>query len=308
MGLENKVGKDNQKKAINRYRILGIILFLFGAALSAFLFFLIQILNSYPFWDYINGYRLQLQPFTAVYGDITYLPWPFQFLRYTQLFDISVALAFIGVFVWKLADSGKFNRRAVLSASGYTLLVTGTICAVIVYLQIDVLTWVHLPWGEYAWASERVSYNTQFLGSEYNCSFLNYAQLLYLSVSMAVIGFTLWNHYSGTKIKASSTLVVASLFIASFALLISGLLFMFPTVKFAYPDPSMPATPYAVQGTLLVWTGALCLTVSLISFYKKLRQALEHIRSFFNKRLSQTVNKDSLRQPNTKLKEMKSHE
>ena len=185
------MGEDNQKRTINRTSILGMILFLLGLGLAAYLFFLIQILNSYPFWDYINGYRLQLKPFTAVYGDITYLPSPLQFLKYTQLFDISVALAFIGLFIWKLSGSGKVTRKTILSASGFTLLVTGTICAVIVYLQIDVLTSKHLPWGAYAWGSERVAYNTQFMGAEYNCTFLNYTQLLYLSVLMAIIGFIL---------------------------------------------------------------------------------------------------------------------
>jgi hypothetical protein len=220
-----------------------------------------------------------------------------------------VALAFIGLFVWRLSASGRVNRKTILSASGYTLLVTGTICAVIVYLQIDVLTWVHLPWGEYAWASERVAYNTQFLGSEYNCSFLNYAQLLYLSVSMAIIGFIFWNHYSNAKLKAPSNLVVATLFITSFALLISGLLLMFPTAKFTYPDPSIPATPYAVQGTMLVWTGVLCLMVSLISFYEKLKQILGRIReAYFNKKLSQTTDQNSLPQPNMTLKPMKGDE
>jgi hypothetical protein len=277
----SKIGEDNQKRAIKPYSILGIFLFLLGLGLSAYLFFLIQILNSYPFWDYVNGYRLQLKPFTAVYGDITYLPAPFQFLKYTQLFDIGVALAFIGLFIWKLSGSRNVTRKTILSASGFTLLVTGTICAVIVYLEIDVLTSKYLPWGSYAWGSERVAYNTQFMGAEYNCSFLNYTQLLYISILMAIIGFILWNHYSNAKLTAPSTLVVVSLFIASFALLISGLLLMFPTAKFTSPDPSIPATPYAIQGTMLVWTGAVLLMVSIINFCKKLKQTLEYIKTYF---------------------------
>lgn len=287
----SKIGKENQKRVVNRYSILGIFLFLLGSGLSAYLFFLIQILNSYPFWDYVNGYRLQLKPFTAVYGDITYLPSPFQFLKYTQLFDIGVALAFIGLFIWKLSGSGKVNRNMILSASGFTLLVTGTICAVIVYLQINVLTGKNLPWGAYAWGTERVAYNTQFMGAEYNCSFLNYNQLLYLSVLMAIVGFILWNHYSNAKLTAPSTLVVVSLFIASFTFLISGILLMFPTTKFTSPDPLIPATPYAIQGTILVWTGAVLLMVSIISFFKKLKQALEYIRTYFKSKGAFGANK-----------------
>jgi hypothetical protein len=262
-----------------------------GLGLVTYLFFLIQILNSYPFWDYINGYRLQLKPFTAVYGDITYLPSPLQFLKYTQLFDIGVALAFIGLFIWKLSGSGKVTRKTILSASGFTLLVTGTICAVIVYLQIDVLTGKHLPWGAYAWGTERVAYNTQFMGAEYNCTFLNYTQLLYLSVLMAIIGFILWNHYSNAKLSAPSALVVASLFVVSFVFLISGLFLLFPTVKFTSPDPSIPATPYAIQGTFSVWIGAVFLMVSIINFCKKLKQALAYIRNYFKNKGTFGANK-----------------
>jgi hypothetical protein len=298
MSSGNNVANDNRKNALNRYGALGLILFSLGSGLSAYLFFLIQILNSYPFWDYINGYRLQLKPFTAVYGDITYLPAPLQLLKYTQLFDIAVALAFIGLFIWKLAGSPKVNRKTVLSAFGYTLLVTGTICAVIVYLQIDVLTSTHLPWGWYAWATERVAYNTQFLGAEYNCTFLNYAQLLYISISMAIVGFILWNHYSSTKFKAPSTLVVASIFIVSVAFLISGLLLLFPSVTFTSPDPSMPATPYAVQGTLLLWMGAAFLMVSIVGLFEKLKQALEYARTHFSRRLSQSSNQNASAQQN----------
>lgn len=280
------MGEDTQRRTVNRNRIVCLIVFLLSLGLAAYLFFLIQILNSYPFWDYINGYRLSLYPFTGVFGDITYPPFPFQFVRYSQLFDISVALAFIGLFVWQLSGSGKVNRKTILSASGFTLLVMGTICAVIVYLQIDVLNWQHLPWGQYSWGSERVAYNTQFLGAEYNCTFLNYTQLLYIAVSMAIVGFFLWNHYSATKanLKASAAWVVAALFAVSFAFLISGLFLLFPTAKFSFPDPTVPATPYAIQATFLVWTGAAFLMVSIISFCKKLKQAFARIRIYFKNR------------------------
>jgi hypothetical protein len=281
MGDKDKTGKNGGEKRASRYGRLGRNLFFFGAALAGFLFFLIQILNSYPFWDYINGYRLQLPPFVAIYGDIYYLPWPFQFLKFTQLFDIAVVLAFVGLFAWKLSGSGNFSRRTFLAASGYTFLVTGTICAVIVYLQIDVLTGTNLPWGSYAWGTERVAYNTQFLGAEYNCAFLNYTQLLYISVALAVLGFLLWNHFSVAERKTPSSLVVAGLFAASLALLISGLYLMFPGVKFTSPDPSMPATRYAVQGAMIVWTGAVFLMGSLIEFYSKLKETIEKATAHF---------------------------
>ena len=279
-------GDNNQKRNVNRTKLLGIILSVFGLGVAAFLFFLIQILNSYPFWDYINGYRLSLYPFTGVFGDITYLPFPFQFVRFTQLFDFSVVLAFIGLFVWQLSGSGKVSRKTILSASGFTLLVTGTICAVVVYLQIDVLTEKYLPWGAYSWGSERVAYNTQFLGGEYNCTFLNYSQLLYITVLTAIVGFLLWNHFSSNNVnfKAPSTKVVASLFAVSSLLLISGLLLLFPSVKFTSPDASIPATPFAIQGTFLVWAGAGLLMLSIINFCKKLKQTITYLRIYFKNR------------------------
>jgi hypothetical protein len=232
-------------------------------------------LNSYPFWDYINGYRLQLGPFVAIYGDITYLPPPFQFFRFTQLFDAAVGLAFLGIFVWKLADAGKVTRKTVASAAGYTFLVTATVCAVIVYLQIDLLQ--NLPWGAYAWGSERVAYNTQLTGTEYNCTFLNYTQLLYISVFMAVLGFIMWAYFTTADFKAPSISVIASIFVASLLLLIIGLALLVPTVKFTSHDPSIPAAPYAVQATFLVWGGAALLMVSIINFCHKIKQALAHL-------------------------------
>jgi hypothetical protein len=236
-----------------------------------------------------------LKPFTAVYGDITYLPWPIQFLKYTQLFDIGVALAFTGLFIWKLSSTDKVNRNTILSAAGYTLLVTGTICAVIVYLQIDVLTSAHLPWGAYAWGTERVAYNMQFMGAEYNCTFLNYTQLLDISVSLAITGFFLWSFFNKTKLKPSSALVIVSLFAASFALLVTGLFLLFPTVKFVSPDPSMPATPYAIQATVLVWIGAILLMFSLISLAEKLKQGLDYTAAYFRTRTNLNASKRALK-------------
>ena len=287
--FSGRAGKDEENRGVNLYSDLGLTLFLTGSTLAGFLFFLIQIMNSYPFWDYINGYRLNLGFFTGIYGDITYLPAPFQFLKFTQAFDFSVALAFVGLFIWQLSSSRKINRKVVASALGFTLLVMGVICAVIVYLQIDVLTGRNLPWGSYAWGSERVAYNTQFLGSEYNCAFLNYTQLLYISVIIAFVGFILWNLQNKLELKAPRSLLVGALFIISFALLISGILLMFPAQKFTSPDPSMPATPYAIQGVMLVWTGAIFLMISIVGFSLKLKQVIDHGKNWFQRRYRKKV-------------------
>ncbi|MGA3059051.1 MAG: hypothetical protein ABSD92_01650 [Candidatus Bathyarchaeia archaeon] len=275
----------------NRYSDLGLTLFLIGLTLAGFLFFLIQIMNSYPFWDYINGYRLNLGFFTGIFGDISYLPAPFQFFKFTQVFDFSLALAFVGLFIWELSSPGKVNKKTVASALGFTLLVTGVICAVIVYLQIDVLTGRNLPWGSYAWGSERVAYNTQFLGSEYNCTFLNYTQLLYISVIIALAGFIIWNLQKKPELKAPRSLLIGTLFIISFALLVSGILLMFPAQKFTSPDPNMSATPYAVQGVMLVWTGAAFLMSSIVGLCLKLKQIIDHGRNSFSMRRKRKVGK-----------------
>jgi hypothetical protein len=280
MRSEDEVAK-NERVKLNLYGKAGRFLFFFGSAVAGLLFFLIQILNSYPFWDYINGYRLTLGPLIGVYGDITYLPWPLHFVRVTQVFDVAVALVFVGLFVWKLADSGMVNRRNVAAAAGYTSLVTGTICAVIVYLQIDVLTGTNLPWGSYSWGTERVAYNTQFLGAEYNCTFLNYTQLLYIAVAMAAAGFLLWSIFSRAEAKTPAAWVTGVLFAVSFALLVSGLMLVFPGEKFSQSDPSMPATPYAVQGVMILWTGAVLFMVSLVELYSKAKRGIDMVRSHF---------------------------
>lgn len=211
----------------------------------------------------------------GVYGDISYLPAPLQFFKLTQVFDFSLVLTFIGLMIWQISKSGKVSRRTVLSALGFTLLVFGVICSVIVYLQIDVLTGRNLPWGSYAWGSERVAYNTQFMGAEYNCTFLNYAQLLDISVALSFVGFILWAYYGELNFKSPSIRQVIVVFAASIALLVSGLFLVFPGEKFTVADPSMPATPYAVQGVMLVWTGAVSLMAGIIGFCVKLKQALD---------------------------------
>lgn len=272
--------KQGNKKGILRL-ILKLSGFLSGAALffyslaqTAYMFFLIQILNSYPFWDYSSGYRLQLAPFEAVYGDLKYAPPPFHFLKYTQLFDLFIALAFVGLFLAQLSIANKITKKSTISALGFTALVGGIICSVIVFLETEVLTGQNLPWGSYSWGSERVSYNTQFLGTEYNCLFLNYTELLIIAAFMAVIGFLLWNHYGANKPKSPPTWTVAVLFAASLATVIVGSLLMFPNVEFSssVPNSSIPATPYAVQGTFLVWGGAILLMLSFVCLGLKLRQ------------------------------------
>jgi hypothetical protein len=66
---------------------------------------------------------------------------------------------------------------------------------------------------------------------------------------------------------------------------------MLPTAKFTSPDPLIPATPYAIQGTMLVWTGAMLLMVSIISFSTKLKQKLEYTRTYFKSKGTFGANK-----------------
>jgi hypothetical protein len=56
---------------------------------------------------------------------------------------------------------------------------------------------------------------------------------------------------------------------------------LFSTVKPLLLTHQSPAIAYAIQGTMLVWTGSVLLMVSIISFFKKLKQTIEYVRTYF---------------------------
>jgi hypothetical protein len=183
------------------YSILGATLFSTGFGLSAYVFLVVQVITAYPFYS----------TFLTFGGDLLFENLP---LTYTQAVEVGVALASVGLFIWKASCLGKVNRGTILSAFGFTLLVIGALGASLVYTEI------HLLWGElwlgftvwkfwsgfpggggYPWGEERVAQNTCFIkASDYseitpNCIFLNYNNVLYISILMVIIGFILWRYY-----------------------------------------------------------------------------------------------------------------
>ena len=267
--VANILHRKTQKTKPEKRRDLGLVLFVFGVSLAGFLFFLIQIMNSYPFYDWINHHRSQLGVFSGLYGDVSYFPVPFKFFKFTQLFYIGVCSAFAGLFVRQLSAFPKVTGRAALSALGFALLVMGVMSAVVVFLQIDVLTRDYLPWGWYSWGNERVAYNTQFLGSRDNCAFLNYSQLLYISIATALAGFGLWNLETKKWVKAPRGKVAGGLFLAAIALLSVGIFLTFTGVEFERPNPSMTPTTFAVEGVFMVWAGGILLMSGIIAWSMK---------------------------------------
>jgi hypothetical protein len=201
---------NNRKGGIRLkpYSILGATLFSAGFGLSAYIFTVVQILNSYPFYP-------SLSP-DIFGGDLVSKSLP---LTLTQTLEVGVVLASVGLFIWKASSLGKLNGGAILCAFGFTLLVIGAMGAAIVYTEI------HLVWGElwlgftvwkfwwslpaggggWPWGTWRVAYNTCFIKAwnfteaDPNCIFMNYNDVLYISILMVIIGFILFRHYARNR-------------------------------------------------------------------------------------------------------------
>ncbi len=176
-------------------RILGATIFSIGLVLAAFVFIVVQVLTSYPFHIYL----LPAISFSLPMGTDKV----FGALAYDQLLEIGVGLAFIGLFIWGVSKFGKINRNAITYALGFTSFVTGSIGAVVVYADA-ILPWSVFPWfgvtdgGGYPWITERVTSNTGFMKMpsytprDPNVYFLNYAEVLVISVLLAILGFVLY--------------------------------------------------------------------------------------------------------------------
>jgi hypothetical protein len=100
----NRKGKIRLKP----YSILGATLFSFGFVLSAYIFTVVQVLNSYPFFPSFSS--------EIFGGELVFKNLP---LTYTQTLEVGVALASIGLFIWKASSLGKVNVGAILSAFGF---------------------------------------------------------------------------------------------------------------------------------------------------------------------------------------------
>jgi hypothetical protein len=140
-------------------------------------------------------------------------------VSYTELLESSGVISFVGLFLFSYGrtESLSFVRRALVSLS-LPLKVFGLVIASIVYTE------THLLWGElwygvrflannpqgFPWGNERVASNLCFLhGSDYipaygsYCWFLNYDELLFISLGMVILGFLISRSRSIKGIEAS---------------------------------------------------------------------------------------------------------
>ena len=163
-----------------------------GFAGAIFVFVEVQILRAYPFHGGSYGSQALLLGLT-----------------YTEGFELFAVVSLIGVFAWTYSHS---TDRRLSRAAGTTLLVFGALSTVIVYVETVLLwgailpgvqVWQGLPGGGgYPWGEERVAYNACFVLSSVrgDCTFLNYDELFWGGVILAVTGFVLRNVGSKDKV------------------------------------------------------------------------------------------------------------
>lgn len=170
---------------------LSLLVFAGALALSAYVFCVVQVLQSSPFHQ------------LGAYGD-----QPFLFLTYTEVIEVAVPVAVAAYTLWSYERAGALSPIASATrAIGRSLLVFGGAGAALVYSEI------HLVWGEiwydvhlwpglqggggYPWGDEQVAYNLCFVRaptytqSTPNCYFLNYNWLLGIAVAAFLVGAAL---------------------------------------------------------------------------------------------------------------------
>ncbi len=166
---------------------LSFVLFVVGFAISAYIFIVVQVLQSYPF------------PHQGVYGD-----QQFFVLTYSEALEVAGPLSMAAFAAWSYARSALSRSMALLHATGRTLVVFGGLVAGIVYTEIHLIwgelwyglhVWPSLPGGGgYPWGDEQVAYNlcfikeSTFTAQTPNCSFLNYNWLLGFAVAALLAG------------------------------------------------------------------------------------------------------------------------
>ncbi len=166
-------------------------LFLAGFFISVYVFVVVQVLQSYPFFR------------SGVYGDQRVLV-----LTYTETLETAAPLSVIGFAAWQYARSYVGPKRCRIACSlGTTLLFFGAVLAVLTYTEI------HLLWGEfwyglhfsaglpggggYPWGDEQVAYNLCFIKEPSyspatpDCYLLNYNSILVLGMLAIFLGILL---------------------------------------------------------------------------------------------------------------------
>jgi len=167
---------------------LGLLVFAGASALSVYIFFVVQILQSYPFHQ------------LGAYGN-----QPFLLLTYSETIEVALPVSVVAFAVWQYERMKSHSLPwAALNAIGRSLVVFGGVGAAMVYSEI------HLVWGElwygahvwsgllggggYPWGDEQVAYNLCFVKeptftqSTPNCYFLNYNWLLGIAVAALMVG------------------------------------------------------------------------------------------------------------------------
>jgi hypothetical protein len=140
-------------------------------------------------------------PFKGAYGTAQLLPG----IDYTHGLELSGLISFFGLLIFRYGSiEGTTLKKRMLISLSTPLKFFGLLVASNIYVEI------HLLWGEiwygakflnsnpvgFPWGSERVASNTCFLPTTGdNCLFLNYDQLMLLSMGAFLLGllFLRWS-------------------------------------------------------------------------------------------------------------------
>ncbi len=180
---------------------IGALIFIVFLGVAVYIFTLTQLLPPQDVW------LASVIPFRGHYGEDLVISG----FSYIQLLELSGSTSIFGLFLFGYGRSeiASFRRRVLLSLS-LPLKVFGVLIAAIVYFE------THLLWGElwygvklvdvypqgFPWGNERVASNLCLLhGSDYilsygaYCWFLNYDELLLISVVSALAGWIISSRY-----------------------------------------------------------------------------------------------------------------
>ena len=175
--------------------LLGIAVFIAFLATSVYVYLVIQLLPPGDAW------LASFIPFRGSYGNSQPIPG----VSYTVALEASGLLSFIGLFAYRYGQKRDLRpKQRILSSLSTPLKFFGVLVAAIVYTE------THLFWGEiwyglkflslnpsgFPWGSERVAANTCLAPTVAdNCLFLNYDELLLISITLAIVGFFISHRY-----------------------------------------------------------------------------------------------------------------
>lgn len=168
--------------------MISLTVFVASLLLSLYIFVVVQVLQSYPFYH------------LGSFG-----PQQLILLSYSQTLELASPICVLSFAILEFERCPLVSRRSrVVFATGRTLLFVGAIITVLVYTEI------HLVWGElwyglhitaglpggggYPWGDEQVAYNLCFIKEPSygpqnpNCYMLNYNGLLAFGVGALIIG------------------------------------------------------------------------------------------------------------------------